>query len=128
MPFHMNFIMPYVLFTSVRISSENFRSCGIQSAIKEVVGDIFGCQQGSTFSEGLVGSNSDEEFNEKLCQLEERWKQFEAAHNVESSVHDWFVQYKARVMKATTIKSIREEACLGIPPEQFTTNASETIN
>ena len=99
-----------------------------ESAIKEVVSDIFGCKQGSTLSEGLVDSNSDEEFNEKLNLLEERWKQLEAAHNVESSIYDWFVQHKAPVMKATMIKSIREEACLGIPPEPFTTNASETIN
>ena len=31
-------------------------------------------------------------------------------------------------MRVTMIKSIHEEACLGIPPEQFTTNASETVN
>lgn len=31
-------------------------------------------------------------------------------------------------MKATMIKSIREEAGLGTPPKPFTTNASETIN
>ena len=42
-------------------------------------------------------------------------------------VFDWFVQHKAPVMRVTMIKSICEEACLGIPPEQFTTNASETI-
>ena len=98
------------------------------SAIKEVLSDIFGCTQGDTFSEGLVDSNSDEEFDEKLCLLKERWQQLEAAHNIESSVYDWFLQYKALVMKTTMIKSIREEACLGLPPEPFTTNASETIN
>ena len=99
-----------------------------ESTSKEILDDVFGCKQGSTFSEGLVDSNSDEEFNEKLSLLEERWKQLEVAHNIESGIYDWFLQYKASVMKTTMIKSIREEACLGIPPEPFTTNASETIN
>ena len=98
------------------------------SAIKEVLGDIFGCTQGDTFSEGLVDSNSDEEFDKKLCLLKQRWQQLEAAHSIESSVYDWFLQYKALIMKTTMIKSIREEAGLGLPPEPFTTNASETIN
>ena len=41
-----------------------------ESSMKEILGDIFGCKQGSTFSEGLVDSNSDEEFDEKLRKVE----------------------------------------------------------
>ena len=52
----------------------------------------------------------------------------EAAHSIESRVYDCFLQHKALVLKTTMIKSIREEAYLGLPLEPFTTNASETIN
>lgn len=37
------------------------------------------------------------------------------------------LQIKVPVIISTMIKSVHEEACLGIPPEPFTTNASETI-
>ena len=99
-----------------------------ESSIKEILGDIFGCNQGSIFSEGLVDSNSDEEYDEKLCLLEERWNRLESADDIGTSIYDWFLQHKAPIMKATMIKSIREEAGLGKPPKPFTTNASETIN
>ena len=49
-----------------------------ESAIKEVLGDIFGCQQGSTFSEGLVDSNSDEELMRSCVSWKKggsNWKQ-----------------------------------------------------
>lgn len=96
------------------------------SDIKEILDDLFGCRQGSTLSEGLVDSSSEEEFDGKLSVLEEKWEKL--GGSLESGIYEWFVQYKASTMKSTMIKNVREEAGLGVPPEPFSTNASETVN
>ena len=99
-----------------------------ESAIKEVLDDIFGCQQGSIFSEGLVDSSNEEEFTQKLEVLEKQWYELEKAHNARQGFYDWFVRNKSTTIMQTMIKPVREEAGLGSPPESFTTNASETVN
>lgn len=99
-----------------------------ESEIKEILDDIFGCRQGSTLSEGLVDSSSEEEFDRKLALLEEKWRRIQEVHCLESGIHQWFVQYKAATMRSTMIKNVREEAGLGVPPDPFSTNASETVN
>lgn len=60
-------------------------------AVQEVVDDIFGCQQGNTFSEGLVESSNEEEFSQKLEVLEERWNELEKAHGAQVGFYDWFI-------------------------------------
>ena len=99
-----------------------------QTVMTEVLNDIFGCKQGDTFAEGLVDSSSEEDYDKKLQGLEERWNHFEEAHHIEGGIYDWFVKHKASIVKGTMLKNVREEAGLGVPPEPFTTNASETIN
>ena len=42
-----------------------------------MLADIFGCQHGDVFAEGLVDANSEDEFDEKLETLQERWKAIE---------------------------------------------------
>ena len=37
-----------------------------------MLADIFGCQHGDVFAEGLVDANSEDEFDEKLETLQER--------------------------------------------------------
>lgn len=95
---------------------------------KEILDDIFGCQEGSTFCVGLVDSSSADEFCQKLEALEKRWKEIEESNDVQPGFYYWFAQYKSATMLQTMIKSMHEEAGLGNPPEQFTTNASETVN
>ena len=41
---------------------------------------------------------------------------------------EWFQKYKSDIIPDTMIKSVRESAGMGSQPEQFTTNASESIN
>ena len=48
-----------------------------ESEIKNELDDIFGCQHGDVFAEGLVDANSEDEFDEKLETLQERWKAIE---------------------------------------------------
>lgn len=99
-----------------------------EAVIKEILDDIFGCTQGSTLCEGLVDSSSEEEFDDKVAILEGKWNKLKENHSLEAGFHQWFVKYKLSTMKSTMIKSVREEAGLGVPPEPFSTNASETVN
>lgn len=41
---------------------------------------------------------------------------------------DWFVHNKVSVVKQSMLRSVREEAGLGSPPDAFYTNASESLN
>ena len=96
---------------------------------KSVLQDIFGSQQGDVFSEGLVDSASEEDFGTKLNLLEKCWCSIETTNSdVIPGFYRWFVQNKAEIMKTTMLKPVREEAGLGCPPEQFTTNSSEAVN
>ena len=99
-----------------------------ECSIKEVLDDIFGCQQGSTLSEGLVDSLNEEEFSQKLEVLERRWNELEKTHNACPGFYSWFMRNKATTMMQTMMKPVREEAGLGSPPEPFTMNATETVN
>ena len=99
-----------------------------ENVILEILNDIFGHQEGSTFFEGLVDSSNEEEFESKLVTLKEQWEEKEKMHDTKTGFYNWFVQNKATVIKSTMLKSVRTEAGLGSPPQIFTTNASETTN
>ena len=96
-----------------------------ECSIKEVLDDIFGCQQGS---EGLVDSLNEEEFSQKLEVLQRQWNELEKTHNACPGFYNWFMRNKATTIMQTMMKPVREEAGLGSPPEPFTRNASETVN
>ena len=97
-------------------------------ASKEVLDDIFGCQHGNTFSEGLVDSSTEDEFSHKLEVLEKRWNEVEKMYGAQPGFYEWFTRNKMTTIMQTMMKPVREEAGLGSPPEPFTTNASETVN
>ena len=100
-----------------------------EAVAKTVLDDIFGTQQGEVFAEGLVDSASNEEFSKKLQVLEKRWSEIESGNSqITPGFHSWFLQYKADIMKSTMLRPVREEAGLGCPPQQFTTNPSEAVN
>ena len=76
----------------------------------EILADVFGKREGPTFFEGLVDCNSEDEFNNKLDMLEERWDGFEA---LRSKVPDayidfftWFKRYHAEEIKSTMLRPI----------------------
>ena len=93
------------------------------TAISEIVDDVMGCRKGSVFCEGLVDSNNQEEFQQKLVMLKERWEKFGGER-----FYDWFCEHKSAIVQETMLKQVREDAGLGCPPDAFTTNASETAN
>ena len=100
-----------------------------ESAAREILNDVFGCQQGEVFSEGLADTMSNDEFEAKLATLESRWGKIEESNaGTQPGFFGWSVQHKAETMKSTMLRPIREQAGLGSPPQPFTTNASETVN
>ena len=42
--------------------------------------------------------------------------------------YDWLVRNEVEVMKTSMIASVRQDAGLGYPPTQYTTNRNESIN
>lgn len=65
-----------------------------EHAIREVLDDIFSCQQGNVLSEGLVDSANEEDFSQKISVLEKRWGDLEKAHNAHPGLFEWFIQNK----------------------------------
>ena len=99
------------------------------AATKSVLDDIFGVQHGDVFAEGLVDSSSEEDFDKKLESLKKKWESLEMDDPmITSGFHGWFQTFKAETVRTTMLKSVREEAGLGCPPDQFTTNSSEAVN
>ena len=100
--------------------------------VTTIVAHIFGQKNGPTFFEGLVDTNSEDEFDSKLQSLEEIWANFEDLRAKKSNnritFYAWFCKYHAEEIKSTMIRSVREAAGLGDPPSEFCTNDSEAIN
>lgn len=53
-----------------------------ESAAREILNDVFGCQQDETFSKGLADSTSNGEFEAKLASLESQWGSLMQARNL----------------------------------------------
>lgn len=93
---------------------------------KAVMDDIFGRRVGDTFYEGLVDAHAACEFDLKLSQLKDRWANLDPQKS--DRFYEWFLTYESGIIKQTMLRSVREKAGLGIHPEHFTTNPSESIN
>ena len=81
-----------------------------------VVSDIFGQQIGSRYVEGLIDSESDEEF-EKGYNISQKWKGMDSKEGGPMHMFvTWFRRHKYSVIKKTMLKSVRRNAGLGDPP------------
>jgi len=100
--------------------------------VSEILADIFGNKDGPTFFEGLVDSNSENEFDSNLEVLEERWERFEHSRSKvpasDVNFFTWLKRYHAEEIKSTMLRPIRIAAGLGDPPSEFCTNDSEAMN
>ena len=99
-----------------------------ESVAMEVANEIFGKQVGTTYVAGLVDSQSEEEFFEKLEARKADWLKREEDSGVVPGFYDWFLQNKVEMITSGMLQPVREDAGLGCPPTSFTTNACETIN
>ena len=59
-----------------------------ETAIKEILDDLFDVRQSDTFCEGLVDSVSEQDFGDKLMHLDKRWKQLQEMHHIENSIYE----------------------------------------
>ena len=103
--------------------------------VKEILHDIMGVTVGSDRFKGLVDAESEKDFREKLCDLKERWNQFESHHHcvpqgklVQPVFYEWFVTEKTDVVVNCMLPEIRKKAGLGENPDPFYTNMSESMN
>ena len=92
----------------------------------QILDNIFGKQRGDTMYEGLIDSQDSSSFDIKLNTIKEKWRNHDPLKS--DRFCNWFVRYESVVMKETMLKPIRQAAGLGNPPEQFSTNASESVN
>ena len=88
----------------------------------EIMQDIFGADEGETFSTGLVDVESEEAFDVSLGHLYQRWEAFVPGF------HKWFVENQADVFRHCLIAPVRELAHLGSPPEKFTGSTLKWAN
>ena len=101
---------------------------------KEIVLNIMGVTVGSDKFKGLVDAADEQDFREKLCDLKERWDQFEIHHcngpqdkSIQPIFYDWFVPEKADVVVNCMLLEVRKKAGIGEHPDPFNTNMSESM-
>ena len=94
--------------------------------MKKILDEIFGSQIGSVYYEGLIDAESVDSFDEYLSKLKVIWNK--RSNDLGNTFHEGFVREKATVFITSAIRPVREAAGLGMPPIQFTTNDSETVN
>ena len=101
---------------------------------KEILHDIMGVTVGSDRFKGLVDAANEQDFREKLCNLKERWGQFEnyrsvpQGKSVQPIFYEWFVAEKADVVVNCMLPEVRRKAGLGEHPDPFYTNMCESMN
>jgi len=99
-----------------------------QDVQTEILDDIFGKKVGTTLYEGLVDVSDEVKFEEKLELLQTEWMKQEHVKEEAQAFCKWFLKNKASVVKHTMLRTVREEAGLGSPPDAFYNNASESIS
>lgn len=100
------------------------------SAKRVIINDIFGYSQGDLYIEGLLDSEEEKEFREKLEAVKDKWNELErsSCDRQHPNFHSWIMQYKADVAVSSMLASVRRAAGLGSCPLQYTQNRNESIN
>ena len=104
--------------------------CNLPSDLsQQIIDDIFGKKIGGVYFEGLVDACSDSDYYDKLDAAIESWhkRSFTSSANIQKFT-EWFLANKKNVICDTMLCPVREECGLGSPPDNFTTNSSESIN
>ena len=101
-----------------------------QSSREMVIKDIFGTQQSTVYTKGLLDATDTFNFDRKLSVLESKWNKMEMSVHPHRSpyFYDWLVRNEVEVMKTSMIASVRQDAGLGYPPTQYPTNRNKSIN
>nr|XP_054759535.1 uncharacterized protein LOC129265580 [Lytechinus pictus] len=101
----------------------------IRTNARRIIRSIYGEQIDGTRYQGLADCQSDEEFDSQLAYWTSKWDELEREDTGrEPCFSTWFLKYKSEEVKRKMLSPLREQAGLGSPPKQFTTNDCETIN
>lgn len=92
----------------------------------QILSDIFGKQRGDTLYEGLIDSRDITSFDVKLDAIKEKWRNHDPLKS--DRFRNCFLRYESDIIKETMLEPVRQAAGLGNPPDQFSTNASESVN
>ena len=112
---------------NIKDKLQELRVC--EGTVQVVLGDIFGRQVELQQMDGLVDAVSEEEFDQGVQCLCQKWEQFDSEDRGPMQVFcEWFKRYKCSTVKHAMLRPVRIKAGLGNPPIAFTTNASESIN
>ena len=96
---------------------------------QKIIDDIFGHTLADTFIEGLVDSENDIDFQEKVDSVVSSWREMPTPSSVDmEGFISWFLSHKVQTIRDSMLRSVREECGLGSPPAAFTTNGSESLN
>ena len=97
---------------------------------KKYIKDIFGYLVDNHYTEGLVDSESLEEFDDNLQKCSSVWDKREmlARDTTVPAFFQWFKTYHSDLVKEKMLKPVRCKAGLGNPPVQYTTNPNESVN
>ena len=84
-----------------------------QSAREAILRDIFGTQQGTVYTKGLLDATDILDFDQKLAFLELKWNEIERTIHPQHapSFFDWLVRNEVKVMKRSMIASICATRC-----------------
>lgn len=87
--------------------------------------DIFGSVYDGKKVKGLIDCLSKQEFDEKCNVLEEQWT---ARHPAGKEFFNYFIDYKAEIIKQTMTAELQSICGFGYPPRPYNQNANECIN
>ena len=97
----------------------HINTCGLQRFKAEIIGQIFGSDE----SDGLLESESGDEFDLRLQQLSTLWESWQGGLKLADYIKD-----RSDMMKNSMISEVRSRAGMGYPPEKFYDNDSESNN
>ena len=86
----------------------------------EIIQDILGSFLKG--KEGLVDASDCDALRDRLHSLKSKWESHAPGF------YEWFVEYKLSAVESSMLRSVRQSAGLGNPPDQFYTNDIESIN
>ena len=96
---------------------------GINGQIKATfIWDIFGRKIEGGGEKGVSDASDAAEFSVMLDNILEKWTNI---HQNGNEFHSWFKDVKSNAFIEGVIRSVRQRAGLGCPPEKLTTNRSE---
>ena len=101
----------------------------ITRILKHIYGAEFETSEGRQRTLGLVDAETPQEFDDKLAQRVKVWDRLEEGDTgKQPSISKWFTTYKSKECKEAMLAPLRQQAGLGEPPTQFTTNDVECEN